>query len=324
MTPRTIPESDFIHLFSPKDWIDSCDKAFRLLGQGLLLNPPRVERVEKQAGVDRFSLNMPAEWVGHYRGEKIIVERSDVATGRLEERIAKITLKDLTTGTEAEIEADFITNARTGAAGALGARYLARPDAQVAALIGTGRIGKFLAVCIDYLFELEEIRATSRKRENRTAFEDEIGPRIRSSIRMKDSLSACIEGADIVLTAVPTPTPILHGSSIGPHVHLSVMGGDSRTTQLDPDLLWDRPIVVDDMDQAAGSGDFLARKQSGRYDDIRFVKNGKGIVQNIGDAAIGRLDHLRGTGVITYFTGLAAQDLLAAAMVFEKIEEKTV
>jgi ornithine cyclodeaminase/alanine dehydrogenase-like protein (mu-crystallin family) len=313
-----IHESDFAPLFALDDWIARCDEAFRLYGQGIILNPPRTETVERTDGLDLFHLRMTAEWVGRYRAEKVIEERSDVGTGRLGARSSAITLEDLGTGAQAELEADLITNTRTGAAGALGARYLARPNAEVVALLGTGRIAKALALCVDRLFVLKEIRATSRKAESRNAFAEEIGPCLRSPLKMADSVPACVKDADIVLAAVPTGEPILKADDLRPDAHLSIMGGDSRTLQLDPGLLRARPVVVDEPEQAAQSGEFRAAREAGRYGDIRFAGDAQGRRLTIGDAANGRLERLRGQGAIAYFTGLAAQDLCAAVMVYER------
>ncbi len=314
-------ESEFIHLLTLDDWISSCDEAFRLYGQGLMVNPPRVETVERSGALDLFRLSMPAEWVGRYRGEKRIEERSDVRTGRLGARSAVIAIEDLRTGARAEVEADLITNMRTGAAGALAARYLARPDARVAAVLGTGRIAKALALCADRLFDLKEVRATSRRPEGRRAFAEEVGPRLRAPLRMADDIPSCVEDADIVLSAVPTPGPILRARDVRPDAHLSVMGGDTRTAQLDLDLLRARPIVVDEPTQAANSGEFRAAREAGRSGDIPFARDAQGRILTVGDAANGRLRHLRGKGAIAYLTGLAVQDLHAAAMVYERVME---
>ncbi|OGG56057.1 MAG: hypothetical protein A3F84_12615 [Candidatus Handelsmanbacteria bacterium RIFCSPLOWO2_12_FULL_64_10] len=312
-------ESEFISLFTLDDWISSCDEAFRLYGQGLMVNPPRVETVERAGALDLFRLNMPAEWIGRYRGEKRIEERSDVETGRLGARSAVIALKDLRTGARAEVEADLITNMRTGAAGALAARYLARPDPEVAAVLGTGRIAKALTLCADRLFDLKEVRATSRRPEGRRAFAEEVGPRLRAPLRMMETIPACVEDADMVLSAVPTPGPILRPRDVRPDAHLSVMAGDARTAQLDLDLLRARPIVVDEPTQAARSGEFRAAQEAGRYGDIQFARDAQGHLLTVGDAANGRLGHLRGKGAIAYLTGLAVQDLHAAAMVYERV-----
>ncbi len=317
-----ISDAEIAQVLSVGDFVESCDEAFRLYGLGEMQNPPRREEVRKEGGMDLFRLELPGEWPGRYRMRKVIEERSDVATGRLGERTAVIELEDLRSGRRAVLDAEHITNMRTGAAGALGARYLAREEVRRVAILGTGRISRALALCVDAAQHPPEIRATSRQAANREAFEAEVGPKVGADLRMVDSIAACVDGADAVLAAVPTPRPILGLGVIGAGVHLSVMGGDSRTVQLDLDLLCSRQVVVDHPDQVRKSGEFLAAAEQNRYEEIGFVRNAEGRVQTVGDAALGNLEGLRERGTIAYFTGMAAQDLHAAAVAYERIADR--
>ncbi len=120
-------------------------------------------------------------------------------------------------------------------------------------------------------------------------------------------------------TGAPTPEPILGLDGIGEETHLSVVGGDTRTAQLDVDLLCRRTVVVDHPDQAPDSGDLRIARAEGRYGDIDFACDAAGRVMTIGDAAMGSLERLRGRGAIAYFTGLAAQDLHAAAVAYRRV-----
>ena len=300
---------------SVADFLSSCDEAFRLYGTGELLNPSRQETVREGF----FRLELPGEWTGRYRARKVIEEWSDVATGRLGERTAVIELEDLRTGRTAVLDAEYITNMRTGAASALGVRYLGTAPVRTLAVLGTGRISKALALCADQALGPVEIRATSRKAENRAAFGDAVGPRVKAELRMVDSIAACVDGVDAILTAVPTPRPILLEADISDEVHLSVIGGDSRTAQLDVGLLYHRAVVVDHLEQAQQSGDFLAVQAEGRAQEIRYAQDVDGGVQTVGDAALGRLEGLRGTGAMVYLTGMAVQDLHAAVTVYERL-----
>jgi ornithine cyclodeaminase/alanine dehydrogenase-like protein (mu-crystallin family) len=99
------------------------------------------------------------------------------------------------------------------------------------------------------------------------------------------------------------------------------MAGDPRTVQLDFDLLRARPVVVDVPRQAAKSGEFRLARESGRHDEISLVRDDEGRVLTIGDAACGRLEGLRGSGGIAYFTGMAAQDLVAAVRICERMKK---
>ena len=306
-------DGEIAGMLSAREVVESCDLAFRLYGLGEALNPPRREEVRRTEGADLFRLEMPAEWPGRYRARKVIEERSDVASGRLAARRALIELEDVATGRSAEMDAEYLTNMRTGAAGALGVRYLAA-GSEVLAIVGTGRVSRALALCADAALAPREIRATSRRPANVEAFAAYVQPKVNARIRGVNAIGDCLDGADAVLTAVPTPRPILGRPDVDDAVHLSVIAGDPRTAQLDPGLLSSREVVADHPEQVLKSGDFLLAGLGGE----RFATDGEGRVLTIGDAALGRLEDRRGRGAIAYFTGMAIQDLMAAARVFER------
>jgi alanine dehydrogenase len=310
-------EEEFKGLFGMGDFLYACHRAFELYGKGEIDNPPRSELVEKRGELDYFRLDMPAEWPGKYRSRKIIEEFSDVAEGRLAKREAYIELEDLQRGEELRLDAGYITDMRTGAAGALGIKYLAGEGVKRVAILGTGRISRNLALACDGIFALDEIRCTSRKAENRAAFAEEVGPELRASLQMEESIEACLEGVEAVLTAVPTPQPILTAEAVAGIEYLAVMAGDGRTRQVAPEVLAARGVVVDVLAQAQKSGEFRYAEEAGDVDAIRLARNEDGEVLHIGDAACGRLG--AEAPKIAYLTGMGAQDLCAAAMVYERL-----
>ncbi|MDP6779730.1 MAG: NAD(P)-binding domain-containing protein [Candidatus Latescibacteria bacterium] len=314
-----ITNADIRQALTVEDFLESCHEAFRLYGSGDLLNPPRQETVSRDGDSDRFRLELPAEWPGRFRARKVIEERSDVNTGRLGERTAVIELEDLGSGNRIQLDAEHITNMRTGAAGALGARYLGPAAVDKVSILGTGRIAHALALCVDRVLRPGEIVATSRRPQNREAFEANVGDVVQAGVRTVDSVAGCVRDARAVVAAVPAPEPILMGGDVADGTHLSVVGGDPRTTQLGMDLLCSRPVVVDKAEQAADSGDFRVAEAAGKASEVTLVRGDEGRVMTIGDAALGRLEHLRGQGAIAYFTGLAAQDLHAAVTAYRRV-----
>lgn len=297
------------------DFVGACRQAFELYGRGQITNPARQETVEERDGLDYFRLDMPAQWPGHYRARKIIEEYSDVNEGRLAKREAYIALEDLRTGDEVRLDAGYITDMRTGAAGALGVEYLSPRPVRRVAILGTGRIAHSLAQACDNVFELDEVRCTSRREANRSAFAERVAPDLEASLTMTDSLAACLEGADAVLTAVPTPRPILGESDLAAIDTVAVMAGDSRTRQVELEVLAARPVVVDVLDQAEQSGEFRHAREQGELGRIALARGIDGLPLNIGDAACGRVER---TGGVAYLTGMAAQDLCAAAVIYER------
>ncbi|MBM3277465.1 MAG: NAD(P)-binding domain-containing protein [Candidatus Handelsmanbacteria bacterium] len=310
MASATFSDGDFLTRLSPADFLAACDRAFRLWGQGVLLNPPRRQSLE--GGI--FRLEMPALWPGRYQGRKVIVEEPGVG-GQLGSRRAYIELEDLVRGAHFRMDADYATDMRTGAAGALGIKYLAQGPVDCAAVLGTGRVARCLARSADQLFGLHEIRATSRQAANREVFARDLAPLLRAPLKMAASLEECLEGADAVLVAVPTPQPILTPAHLGPRTLLSVMAGDSRTRQLAPQILEELPVLVDHPEQALQSGEFIYAGERGSLERIALARDAAGQVLTIGDAADGRLGAARPR--LAYFTGLAVQDLCVAVALYE-------
>jgi ornithine cyclodeaminase/alanine dehydrogenase-like protein (mu-crystallin family) len=285
---RYIRENEFVGRFSMRDFVDSCDRAFVLYGSGEIANPPREERVEKREGLDYFRLDMPAERSGLYRMRKVIEEYSDVEQGHLARREAYIELEDLRAGKMVRLDAGHITDMRTGAAATLALRYISA----------------------------SAVRCTSRKEENRRDFAEFVAPQIEAPLYMAPTIADCLAGVDAVLVAVPTPRPILQEGDVREMDHLVIVAGDSRTRQVAPEILEGRQVVVDLLAQAEKSGEFLWAQQEGRRERIRLARAADGSVLTVGDAACGRVPSGR---TAIYLTGMGAQDLCAAIMVYEAL-----
>jgi ornithine cyclodeaminase/alanine dehydrogenase-like protein (mu-crystallin family) len=321
MTDSThIREADVSALVSTANIVSACDQAFRLYGQNQLLNPPRLENVQHTDKGDYFRLELPAEWPDRFRCRKVIEEHSDVATGTLGGRQALIHLEDLQNGKKIQIDADLLTDMRTGAAGALGLSYLAQRPITRVGIVGTGRIARQLARALDEVFTLEALCVTSRKEESRNSFNLAMAPVLKSTLHMAPSLRQCIDGADALLLAVPTPRPIITREDLHSDLLLAVIGGDSRTRQLAPDILETMPLMVDHLEQAKQSGEFLWALEQNRFRQIRFSRTQNGEVIHIGDAACGRLDEADERPRLAYFTGMGIQDLCAAVAVYQAIK----
>ncbi|MFP6590663.1 MAG: hypothetical protein VCE12_09095 [Candidatus Latescibacterota bacterium] len=317
MASIRLSEQDFRDRFTVRDFTDACRRAFELFGAGDIINPPRQESVEIRDGRSHFRLDMPAAWPGRYEARKVVEEVSDVDSGRLGVREAWIELEDLRTGTRVRLDAGHITDMRTGAAGALGIEYLTGSDVRRIGILGTGRIARCLALCCDDLFDLEELRCTSRSAANRDAFDVAVAPRLQvPRLTMTPTIDECVDGVNAVLMAIPTPEPIVGRAQLAHVGAVAVIAGDSRTRQLHPDILEARPVVVDILEQAERSGEFRYAREQNARDRIKLARADDGAVLTMGDAANGRVPQAGGTA---YLTGMAAQDLCVAAMIYEEI-----
>lgn len=285
------------------EFVSCCDRALRLYGGGRIENPARQADVTREGSEDVFRLDMPAEWVGHYRGRKWIEERSDVGSGRLGERTARIEVEDLREGRTAAVDAELITNQRTGAAAVLGASYLGPKEISSVGLVGTGRIAESIVSCLAVRIPGAIVRVTSRSEQRREAFAERVAEATGLRVTAVASVREALVEADAVFAATASGSPVLSEDDLKAAAHLSVVGGDPRTKQVSQGLLTTRPIVADHREQARVSGDFVEEGRASLVSDDS---------PTLGDAALGRLEHRRGEGAIAYLTGLAAQDLVTA------------
>lgn len=303
--PTPVSEAQAEALLSPALAVRSCREAFVQLAEGVLLNPARQEQIEERDGTSHFRLEMPSEWPGRFRSRKIVEEESDVASGRLGHRQAWIELDDLKQSRSWRFDAGHITDLRTGAAAALTLEALA-PGARRLALIGTGRVAQVAARCAAHLLPLTEVRCTSRSAQRRVAFADALGTELGERLHMVASIDDCLQSVDAVITAVPTPTPILSLSHVEAIDAIVAVAGDGRTRQLAPEVLNSRPVVVDHEDQAWVSGEFRHARQTGQEADIQLARRADGAALTVPHLVAGAPIS---PPCIGYLTGLAVQDL---------------
>jgi ornithine cyclodeaminase len=172
----------------------------------------------------------------------------------LPSELAVLNLFDPSTGVpRAIIDATGITEMRTGAVTALGARHLARPDARVLGHVGSRGTAYWNVRLLDHLFELDEIRVHSRRPESRDAFAARLTADLGRPVVVTDSWEACVRGADIVVEAsrLPEPRPLLETAWIAPGA-LVVPYGTMSAVELSLTSVMDK-VVVDDWGQA-GAG----------------------------------------------------------------------
>ena len=130
----------------------------------------------------------------------------------LPSELAVLNLFDPKTGAPvAIIDASDITDMRTGAVTAIGARHLARKDAKVLGHIGARGTAYWNVRLLDSLFHFDEIRVHSRRPESRKAFGEQLARDLGKKIIVTDDWESCVRGADIVVEAsrLEKPAPML-------------------------------------------------------------------------------------------------------------------
>ena len=199
------------------------------------------------------------------------------------------------------LDGRYITEARTAAVSAVSARHLARKDARVLGILGSGVQARSHYEALRLVRQFSEVRAWSPTRERLHKFAAETGA------RAMDSAEAVVRGADVVVTVTASSTPVIQSEWVADGTHVIAVGS-CRPTQreLDPALVQRARLIVDS--RAA------ALEEAG--DVVMGIAEGRWTASHIA-AELGELPTRQNGREITVFKslGLAVEDLFAAHLV---------
>jgi len=142
------------------------------------------------------------------------------------------------------MDGTHITATRTAAAAALATRLLAREDAKVLAILGTGVQARAHFRAFRRVREWAEIRLAGRDAGKAAALADELGAASVSSFE------AAVRGADVVAAATHSADPVVRAEWVGPGTHVSSVGYNAPGSELDPALVRAATIVVESRESA--------------------------------------------------------------------------
>ncbi|WP_239687931.1 ornithine cyclodeaminase family protein [Pseudomonas asplenii] len=171
----------------------------------------------------------------------------------LPSELAILNLMDPATGVpKAILDASAITDMRTGAVTAIGAKYLARPDSKVLGHIGARGTAYWNVRLLDHLFDFDEIRVHSRREESREAFAERLRRDLGKPVTVTHDWESTVRGADIVVEAsrLDQPQPLLRTEWIKPGAFV-VPYGTMSAVELSLTDIMDK-LVVDDWGQCKG------------------------------------------------------------------------
>lgn len=246
-------------------------------------------------------------------GTKIVNVHPENPQRGLPTVMAVVVLNDAKDGRAlALIEAAYITGIRTGAAGAIAAKYLAKTDAKTLGVIGAGQQAFFQIAAITKVRDIKEILVYDTKEENISKLADslkELGIEIK-----KASLEETAK-TDILTTTTPSRTPIIKNEWIIPGAHINAIGADAPgKEELAPEILKRAKIVIDNWEQASHSGEINVPLEKG-------IITKENIYSDLGNIVIGKKPGRENDQEITVFdsTGLGFQDLYTANLVYQRI-----
>ena len=203
-------------------------------------------------------------------GVKIVGDFVDNYKLGFPSELAILALFDPRTGApKAILDASGITDMRTGAVTAIGAKHLARQDSRILGHIGARGTAYWNVRLLDHLFDLDEIRVHSRREESRNAFAERLSEDLGKKVVATADWKSCVEGADIVVEAsrLSEPTPLLKTNWIKPGAFVVPYGTMSAVELSLTDIM--TKLVVDDWGQCKGGkfGSLRAHVETGRLSE---------------------------------------------------------
>jgi len=231
-----------------------------------------------------------------------------------------VPLYEISTGNLlALIEADYMGQLRTGAASGVATKYLARKNAKVAAIIGTGGQARTQIEAVASVRKLDIVRAYGRNASRREAFCKEMSERLGVPFQPVDSASEAVKGADIVSTATTTSQPIVNGADLAEGAHINAIGANhAHKRELDNEAVASADvIVVDSIEQS--------RQEAG---DLIIAFHGDEScwtgVKKLSEVVAGKASGRTSDAEVTLFksNGIAAWDLAVAMKVYALAKEK--
>jgi alanine dehydrogenase len=305
--------SDIRELLSMRDIIGAVEDSFRAYGTGASkLAPIILTLVDKYDGEHEIK----SGYIDNYCiGTKVLTYYKDnQARYGLPTLSGIVVLHNLRDGRAlAILDGSYITATRTGAAGAVAAKYLARKDSRKVGVIGAGTQGRFQVAGLSEIFGIEWVRIYDIKPENAANCVTEMKAHYAFNVEQVDSPRQAVQGADIVVTVTPSTKPHTRNEWIGEGVHINAIGADSPGKQeLDTAIVTRAKVVVDNVSQCLERGEIQTAVRLG------LLKR-ENIHAELSDVILGRRPGRLDEREITLFdaTGMALQDITTAYTVYQ-------
>jgi ornithine cyclodeaminase/alanine dehydrogenase-like protein (mu-crystallin family) len=217
------------------------------------------------------------------------------------------------------LEADYLGQMRTGAASGIATKFLAREDARNVGIVGTGLQARTQIEAVAAVRKLEHIRAFGRNPERRAQFCTEMSARLGLRVDPAPSAEEAVRGADIVIAATSSSSPVVLGEWLSPGMHINAIGANfPQKRELDDAAVARASLIaVDSIAQSRQeAGDLI---QAFAADEASWSA-----VRELADIVAGRIRRRSSDDEITLFksNGIAIWDVAVAACVFELAEEK--
>jgi ornithine cyclodeaminase/alanine dehydrogenase-like protein (mu-crystallin family) len=310
---RVLSAADVSAAVTMKDVIGAVWRGFAALSAGDAAVPLRAV-LETPGGAVTFA--MPAHVHGEqFTAVKVVSLCPDNPGRGLPAITGMVMLIDAATGEPlALMDGAFVTALRTGAASGVATNLLARPDASVLGVIGAGVQARTQIAAVRAVRDIREVRVYSLA--GAEALVDELAADLKATVAA--SAAEALRGADVVVAATTSKTPVVHAADLSAGAHINGVGSfKSEMQEVAADVVRQARLVIDSREGAlAEAGDLIIPLREGLIHERDMVE--------IGEVIAGAQPGRRSPDEITFFksVGNAVQDAVTAGLVYEAAVEQ--
>jgi alanine dehydrogenase len=313
LTPQEVRD-----LVPMDECIAAVEQAFRLYGEGAAVPPEVLSMHVPQGG---FHIKAGLLDVGRqYFGAK--VNGNFPENGR---RFGLPTIQGVIVLCDGEkgcplaiMDSSDITSLRTGAATAVAAKHLARQASRSVTICGCGIQGHVQIDALCRVFQFENVFAYDINQEKAFDFAKDVTEELHIPVHSIADLGRAVKQSDICVTCTPSRQPYLGIEDVRKGTFIAAVGADNPQKQeLHPALMAKSKIVTDILEQCAAMGDLHHALDAG-------VLTKASVYAELGEVVAGKKAGRESDDEIIVFdsTGMALQDVAAAALVYEKAIER--
>ncbi len=309
-----LTRQDVAALLNIDECITAVENAFRLYGEGKT-SPPGILGIHTHNG--GFHIKAGLLLVGR----TYFVAKTNANFPQNMQRFGLPTIQGIIVLCDAEngyplalMDSIEITIMRTGAATAVAAKHLARPDSTVATICGCGNQGRIQLRALTKVCPLQRAHAFDTDDRRAAQFANELSTELQIEVQAIRQLANPVRQSDIVVTCTPAKQYFLQQEYVSPGTFIAAVGADSPEKQeLDPALLVSNKIVVDILEQGATIGELHHALAKG-------LVTRDNVHAELGEVVAGKKPGRLSKDEIIIFdsTGMALQDAAAATVVYEK------
>lgn len=317
MSAIVLTETDLRACLSlDREAIEVVEEGFSRLAQGGVDMPPimRVDIPENNGEVDTKTAYVPGFQGLAIKMSSGFFNNQELGLPSLSGMIVLLSTR---TGFPLAVMLDngYLTNVRTGAAGAVAAKHLAPSQVQQAGVIGAGAQARYQMLALKQVRDFSRLRVTDIVKESAETYAQEMSERLGIDVQVESNPEAVIADSQIVVTTTPSKEPYLRPEWLHPGLHITAMGADAETKQeLFAETLTraDR-LVCDRKSQCFRLGELHHALKAGLLTEDSPITE-------LGEITAGQAPGRQGEDEITIcdLTGTGVQDTVIASLAYEK------